>query len=143
MMYLEYEEVKRKYHKAQKHMDEILTEQEQLFVRTLPKAITYDKDHVQCSPYGEVLEDYMIAKEEKHIDDRLRKMRRVILDRQKLLDDKERELRRSREIIDMVYTFRFLDGMGINRISRLVNCSRASVYRALREIKKNLKVETF
>lgn len=138
MVYLEYEKIKRKYHKAQERFDAILTEQERLFVRTLPKAITYDKDHVQCSPYGDVLDDYVIAKEDKKIDDRLRKVRAIMIDRQRLLDDKERELRRSKERMDIIYTCCYLDGMGVNKISRIVNLSRPQVYRALQEIKKNI-----
>ena len=136
MIYLDYEECKIKYAQLQIQFNQVLTEKERLFTRTLPNAIRYDKDHVQSSPDSNVLEDYVVALEESKIDESLGRLRQLLEDRERLLELKEKELRKSRDKDDKIYRFRFLDGYGINKIARTLNYSKSQVYRILSQIEK-------
>lgn len=141
MIYPEYERCKFKYYAAQERFDAILTEQERLFTKTLPKAITYDRDRVQTSPSDTVLINYVIAKDDKGIDTQLKKVKRIMLDRKKLLEVKEEELRKSADITDRVYVMRYLEGYGVNKIVRILNYSKSHVYRIIEAIEKKSRWE--
>lgn len=137
MVYLEYERIKERYHTAQERFETILTEQERLLTKTLPSAITYDRDKVQTSPSDTILINYVIAKDERHIDDQLRKAKRLMMERKKLLDVKEEELRKSMDKYDRVYTLKYLDGYGVNRIARILCYSKKQIYRMVADISEN------
>lgn len=136
MIYLEYEMYKIKYAESQEQFNMILTEKERLFTKTLPIAIRYDKDKVQSSPTGNMLEDYIIAMDDEQINERLSQLRQLLSDRSMLLQLKENELRQSRDIPDRVYVHRFIDGHGINRIAKDLNYSKSQIYRILGQIRK-------
>ena len=136
MIYIEYEEYKNQYLKLQDSFNHFLTEKERLLTKTLPNAIRYDKDNLHTEPDGNPLEDYVIALDEKKIDENLDRIRKLLEDRKLLLECKEMELRSSRNPYDRIYTMRFLNGYGIKRICSEMNYSRAQVYRKLSNIKK-------
>ena len=108
MLYLEYERAKANFRSAQVMFEEALLEKERLFTITQPKAITYDKDVIQTSPCGDVLDRYVIALEDEHIEEKLRPFRELMMNRESLLDVKERELRKSADVFDKMYVYRFL-----------------------------------
>ena len=138
MVYLEYEKYKARFHELQENFNDVLLEKERLFTKTQPNAIRYDKDKVQVSIDGNSLEEYVIALEREHINERLGQLRIMMDDRHKLLMLKEEELRRSHELFDKIYVCRFLEGMNINRIARTLNYSRSQVYRDLQRMKKTI-----
>ena len=135
MIYMEYDLCKSKYIELQKKFDSVLTEKERLFTKTQPKAIVYDKDHVQTSHDVNIVEEYVVALEKGQIDDKLNNLRALLDDRWKLLMLKEIELRKSQCKEDKIYTYRYLDGYNIGRIAKILNYSKSQVYRILQEIK--------
>ena len=139
MLYLEYERAKTSFKTAQRRYEEVLLEKERLFTITQPKAITYDKDTVQTSPCGDVLDRYVIALEEKSIDEMLKPYRDMVLNMESMLEVKERELRKSPDRYDRIYTCRYLDGMSIRSIARHLNYSKSEIYRGLQGIQKKLR----
>ena len=139
MLYLEYERAKANFRSAQVMFEEALLEKERLFTITQPKAITYDKDVIQTSPCGDVLDRYVIALEDEHIEEKLRPFRELMMNRESLLDVKERELRKSADVFDKMYVYRFLEGMSIRGISKIMNYSRAQTYKKLQSIHKKIK----
>lgn len=138
MLYLDYERAKARFYASQKMFETALLEKERLFTITQPKAITYDKDTVQTSPNGDVLDNYLIALEEGKIEEKLAPIRRMLTDREMLLHVKERELRESPDRHDKVYVCRFLDGMSIRGIAKALNYSKSEIYRTLQSIKKHI-----
>ena len=138
MVYLEYEALKAKYRRIQEQYDAVLTEHERLFTKTLPSAITYDKDTVMTSPSADMLANYVIAEEEKGIDDQIRKLRRLLKERRRLLMAKEEELRMSKNKSDIIYTLKYLDGFGVHKIANTLHYSVSQVYRTLEKIEKRL-----
>ena len=111
----------------QKRFDAVLTEKERLFTKTQPNAITYDKDHVQMSHDGNVLEDYVIALETGEIDKKIDNLRGLLDDRGKLLRLKEEELRKTHAVNNGVAKYT-LDGELI--------CVYTSLAQAARDVSK-------
>lgn len=138
MLYLEYEKAKASFTRAQMMFEDALLEKERLFTMTQPRAITYDKDTVQTSPCGDVLDKYVIALEDEKIEEKLRPFRELMLNSESLLEIKERELRRSPDRFDRIYTCRFLDGMSLRAIAKDLNFSKTEVHRNLQSILKNI-----
>ena len=138
-IYLTYEEYKRNYYKVQKLYNEILEEKEKLFAKTQPKSIKFDKINVDGGNVSNSFDDYLIIKEKKQIDKRLNEIKIISEDRKKLLDAKEDELRKSKEWIDKIYIYKYIENLQVRKIIHLVPYEEAQVYRKLEEIKKTLK----
>ena len=139
MVYLDYEVFKIRYYDTQRKYNEILSEKEELFTRTQPNAIRYDTDKVSGGGGTNLFDEYLIAKEEKQIEQRLAECESLLIKRKKLLEAKEYELRVSKDTIDKIYTRRYLDKMRVNRIASMIGYSESQVYRILQIIEKSLK----
>lgn len=138
-IYLTYEEYKRNYYKVQKLYNEILEQKEKLFAKTQPKSTKFDKINVDGGNISNSFDDYLIIKEKKQIDKRLDEIKIISEDRKKLLDAKEDELRKSKEWIDKIYVYKYIENLQVRKIIHLVPYEDAQVYRKLEEIKKTLK----
>ena len=107
--------------------------------RTLPSAIRYDKDKVQNTVDDNPLEDFVISVEEQELDVKIARLRRHLEDWRVLMDVKEGELRKSQVLIDRVYVMRYLDGLSVNKICRILHYEKTRIYELLTEIAKNGK----
>lgn len=135
MVYLEYERYKRSLAEVQTAFDRALLEKERLFMQTQPSAVRYDKDAVQTSnSENYTLENYVI--ESEAIDKELNIYREILIDRERLLELKEKELRSSGDKYDKVYVMRYLDGIGSRKIMRTLNYSKSQFYRMIDEIER-------
>lgn len=139
MLYLQYEDFKNKYHDTQKAYDEILTEKEELFTKTQPQAVQYDRDRVSGGTASNKFEEYVIAKDKKRIDERITEVKEILEERERLLRQKEKELRKSANIFDKVYYMRNIDRMRIYKIANACHYSEAQIYRILHVISESLK----
>ncbi len=139
MLYAEYHALKAKYLNAQTQYDAILTEQEELFARTQPTGVKYDKERVTGGNPQNPFDEYITAKERKRIDERLKEVKGILDGRKELLTLKERELRASKEWNDTIYTYYFLDGLTITQLEARIPYSRVQIWRKLNKIKDNLK----
>ena len=138
MIFREYELEKKRFREAWELLAEVLTEKAQLFARTQPQAIRSDKEKVSGGEAGDAFSEYLIAKERNNIDARLEEAKRIVDDGLKILELKEKELRRSRRLHDEVYTMRYLDGKSASEISNKKAYSRGRIYQILAEISKEL-----
>ena len=148
MIYLEYEEYFIKYKAAQRAYESILTEKESLFQRTQPKSTMgeYEREFDKEISVGGVggsrvnlIEEYVIEVEEKHINERLEAARSILDDRAALLSQKEQELRKSKRIDDELYILRYLEHKRIKDIARMLNYSEPQIYRRLKYIRQKIK----
>lgn len=137
MVYLDYEAFKAKYLETQRSFDAILQEKEELFARTQPNAVRFDKERVSGGKIPNPFEDYMIAKEKKQIDQRLAEAKSILDDRERLLRLKEAELRASKAVIDRVYVLRYIERMRVYKIMRKLNYSERQIYRMLETIEES------
>ena len=140
-LFASYEQTKRRYIETQRLLETILNEKEELFTRTQPKAVVYDKEKVTGGKNENAFEDYIIAKERKQIDQRLQEARSLAEDRKNLLALKESDLRGSKDIRDKIYTAKFIDRYRNYKIARMFHYSRSQIDRYLSFIRKVLKEE--
>ena len=136
VIYLEYESFRLKFHQIQERFDEALTEKEKLITKAMPSATRYDKESVKCNSNGNPNEDYVIALEEKKIDEKISRLRRELEKREKLLEMKEKELRKSQEIHDKIYLLKKVDGKSIDDVAFMLNYSRSWTYKMWHQIQK-------
>lgn len=139
MIYIIYEEYKNKYYETQKKYDDILNEKERLFMITQPSSSKFDKERVSGGATDNTFDRYLILKEEKKIEQRLKEVRSILDDRERLLKIKEQELKESTDIYDKIYKYRYIDKMKVYKICKLVGYSEAQVYRILDSIRKSLR----
>lgn len=137
--YTDYESYLVRYEYIQVQFVRVLLEKEKLLTRTLPSAIRYDKDKVQNTIDDNPLEGYIISVEEKELDIKIARLRRHLDDWRVLMDVKEGELRKSQVLIDRVYVMRYLDGLSVNKICRILHYEKTRIYELLTEIAKNGK----
>ena len=137
--YIDYERYLVRYESIQERFVKVLLEKERLLTRTLPSAIRYDKDKVQNTIDDNPLEDYIIGVEEEELDAKISRLRRYLDDWRVLMDVKEGELRKSQVLIDRVYVMRYLDGLSVNKICRILHYEKTRIYELLTEIAKNGK----
>ena len=139
-VYIDYEIYKCKYLEIQAKYNEILTEKENLFTKTQPNAIRYDKLQIEGGKLvGNGFDEYLIAKEEDKIDERLTEARQLLEDRERLLKLKEKELRASKDKLDQIYCMRFVDNKRPYAIARALNYSESQIYRILDKIQKDIR----
>lgn len=138
MLYIEYQDYKNKYVEAQRKYDEILSQKEKLFSMTQPKATTFDKERVSGGVSTNTFEEYLIAKEEKKIDEQLEEIKSILDDRERLLVIKEKELRISKDWHDKIYTYYFIDKLSTYKIEKRVPYSQKQIWNIVEKIKSNI-----
>ncbi len=140
-IYIAYEECKRKYNDLQKIYIGILEEQEELFAKTQPKSLNLNKISVAGGKKSNLLDDYLILKSKKQIDKRLKEIQALMTDRKILLDKKELELKNSKEWIDKLYVYKYLEKYKVKKIINLMPYESAQTYRMLNEIRSSLQAK--
>ncbi|MBP5424289.1 MAG: hypothetical protein J6Y78_17795 [Paludibacteraceae bacterium] len=138
MVYLEYEEYKRKYHEIQKQYDRILLENEELFQRTQIQGIDYGREKVNGGKGSNVMELYIAEKDFRKIDERLAEVKILLDGRKRLLDLKREELRDSKELVDKVYRMKYLDHLKVREISDKLCYSKTQLYRIVEKIDEEI-----
>lgn len=139
MIYLEYERLKTKYNEAYNAYDEIIAEKERLFEMTQPHGIRYDGERVSGGGNKNPFDEYLIAKEQSRIDERLEEARAILEDRKLILDAKKRDLRESKDVYDKIYRLKFIERWKIYRIATFVSYSEPQIYRIIKAIKRRIK----
>ena len=138
MLYLDYERFRKNYLEAQHIYDEVLSEKEELFARTQPKAVQFDKEPSIGGDKGNPFDSYLVEKERKRIDERLTEAKLILNERKDLLKLKEQELKNSNDIYDKIYRLRYIVRWKVSKISRETGYSESQVYRICGQIVKNL-----
>ena len=133
---IKYECAKTSYERSLASYSRILTQKEELFQRTQPKAIAIDPDRVQGSGDSNPLEAYMVRKEELQIDARIEEARSILMHREELYRQTERILRASNGTWVRIYVDRYLDNDSVAWISRQMHFSKRNIYKILERIRK-------
>ena len=142
MKYLEYHKRYTEYRQSQDDLNDILNEWVLAFQRTQPKSMTYG-DKVQRSVTGSVLDDYVIELEDKRLRERIKAAEEIMDVKARLLEISEKELRRSRDIYDIIYACKWIDGMKPKDIYRKIDLmgisySESRIYEITRTIKRRI-----
>ena len=126
------------YEWSMKVYTELLAQKEQLFSRTQPQGITYDKDKVDVSPNGTPFDSYIAVMEQTKLDQRIETARSIMQGYKEVLQEREKALRHSKDIDDRIFRMRYIDHMKPRSICGHVHYSRSEVYRRLSNIEKIL-----
>lgn len=136
MIYIEYEQAKAGYDYAVEIYKAVLSEKEELFQITQPTATVFDKERVEGGLTPDAYNRYLEEVERRHLDERLTDARQFVEHRKYILEDKEEELRRSKDRLDRIYRLRHIQGLSVETIAIRTNYSRSQIFRILRKIKK-------
>lgn len=139
MIYIEYHNCKKKYEEIKKLYEQIVEEKERLFLKTQPKAASIDKVSVDGGSRNNLFDNYLMEKEKKQLDMKLAEVKVLIDDRYRILFDKEKELRASKEWIDKVYVYKYIELLSVKKILHLIPYEEAQIYRMINEIKRRIQ----
>lgn len=139
MEWEEYEALKKRYADAQKAYDEVLSEKLAIFERTQPNAVQYDRDRIMAGGAENALEIYVVQIE--RIDTRLRIAEDIMEACRTRVRLKEDDLRASTELWDRIYRMRFLDRLRVVKIAEIIHYSEPTIWRILRKIEHQRKVD--
>lgn len=138
MLYVECEKYKKTYHAAIEEYNAILDEQSKLFLRTQPGSMDYSKDSSKSSKKENAFDTYLIQKEKKDIDNRLKEQYKILQGRKLIYELKREELELSNDIYDKIYRYYYLDKLSIRKIEKRVYLSKSEIDRKLKIIAKNI-----
>lgn len=142
MLYLEYELARIRYKSAREDYEELLNEKERLFRKTQPKSVQFDKERVNGGTPENAFETYIIELERKGINERLENLKDALDERQGILERLEADLRRSKDITDVIYVCKYIEHIQIGDIAEMVSYSRSQVYRIIEKIENRVKDAT-
>lgn len=139
-MYLEHNKRWNEYIQAQQDLQNVLDEWEVVFQRTQPK-VKYG-EHTSGSPVNKV-EEYVIEVERRQLRKRIEDAKEVINAKKELLDIAEEQLRKSRDIYDLIYTKKWVDHKRPKDIYRELDFmgmsySRSHIYVVIKRIRQQI-----
>ena len=139
MLYMEYELLRRRYIDIRLTWDALMEEKERLFSRTLPTAVQLEKEKVSGGTPHNSFDEYLIRKEQLHIDEQIKEAESIIESRWQMLNAKEKELRASKNLHDRIYVMRVIDHSRVVNIARKIGYSESQIYRILEVIEGNIE----
>ena len=146
-LYLEHRGYYLSYLEAQKKLEDIINEYEAILAKVQPKSSLaehereFSKETI-LPPSGKKInkaEEYAITMEQRKIRERLFDAKLILQERFNLLDLKEQEIRKSKDIYNRIYTLKWIDGMKAETIIEETGYSRSQVYNILKHISKQIE----
>ena len=138
MVYIEYERLKKQYEFMQGICDQILREKERYFTKTQPNAIRYDRLNVKGGAKDNSFDEYLDDCDRHKIDQRLDEAIKTLRARAELVAIKEEQLRKSKELENIVYTMKFIDNAKTKTIAMALGYSESQVYRLIQKIQERI-----
>jgi hypothetical protein len=137
MYYLEHNKRYCDYLQAQRDLNEVLEEYMIVFQRTQPKG-NYS-ERISGSPKNKT-EEYVIELDRRQLNRRIADAKLIIQAKKDLLDMAEEQLRKSKDIYDLIYTKKFVDRKRPKDIYRELdlmgmNYSRSHIYEIIKRIR--------
>lgn len=146
-LYLEHRKLYLQYQEALQRVEDVLNEYETISAKIQPKSSLaehereFSKETI-LPPSGKKInkaEEYAIAMEQHRIEERLHSSKLILQERTELLKLKEIELRKSRNIYNMIYTAKWIDGLKSEVIVKQTGYSRSQVYNIIGHLTKQLE----
>ncbi len=139
MLFVEYNEQLKKYKNSKKCYYNLLEHKARIYLKTQPKSVQLEDDYVNNGSKNNnrfLLFVIELEKNEKELQDAKNE-----LELQKfLLEEKEKELKESDELLDIIYLDYFIKKEKVNNIAKKINYSREQTYRYIKKIKKYLNM---
>lgn len=136
--YLEHYKCWSEYMQAVDDVKAVIDEYILVFQKTQPKAQVYG-DKVQSGMPANKVEEYVIEMENRHIRERIADAQRALQVKKELLDLTEQDLRKSKDVYDVIYVCKYIDKLKPKELyKRLdfmgISYSRSAMYRAIKRI---------
>lgn len=133
MIFIEYEELKEKFNKAQKEYDKLLDQKEIIILSPQVKSTQIKVCTSTSNKKTDKTLEYLISLEE--LMPKLNESRSLLGEREYLLKLKKLQLVESQELLDKVYVMRYIENMPVKHIARNLIYSKQRIYQLLEEIK--------
>lgn len=140
MVYIEYYKCKKEYEESYNRLRNYIDKKTMLFIRTMPSAVVGKEVSVQGGIKTNPFEEYMQKKEALHIDEAIIEAKAILNEKKVLLDNKEIELRKSKDWYDIIYCYYFVDKLTIRSIARRIPYSPSQTGKIIKKIRQNLKM---
>ena len=146
-LYLEHRRAYLLYVQAQEAYERIINEYEVIAQRIEPRSPLaehereFSKEAILPPAGGKInkAEEYVIALQQARIKERLSAAKVVMQERFDLLSIKEQELRKSRDIYNLVYRLKWVDGLKADAIVQETGYSRSQIYNIIGHITKQIE----
>lgn len=145
-LYLEHRKLYLQYREAAQKVENVLNDYEIISAKVQPKSSLAEHERefspVVVAAFGQSInksEEYVIAMEQHRIEERLYSAKLILQERTELLKLKEEEIRKSKDIYNMVYTAKWIDGLKPDAIVKQTGYSRSQVYNILGHLTKQLE----
>lgn len=137
-MYLEYVELYFKKNQAEKDYNTAIDNKQKLLYTVMPHSIVPNDivNHLSSSTPGSNFINYSDRVAE--IDENIKNTRDIFDNRTYLLKLKEAELRESKDILDRIYVYYWLDKKKISKFYRLVGYTREYTYDIVDKMKTEI-----
>lgn len=145
-LYLEHRKLYLQYKEALQKVENVLNEYEVISAKVQPKSSLSEHERefspVVVAAFGQSInksEEYVIAMEQHKIEERLYSAKLILQERAELLKFKEEEIRKSKDVYNMIYTAKWIDGLKPDAIVKQTGYSRSQVYNILGHLNKQLE----
>ena len=139
-MYLEYAELFYKKRKSERDYNNAVDDKERLLYTVTPHSVIPKEIVNHISPSSNSYDKFVnYSAMVTEIDERIKHTKDVFNNRTYLLKIKELELRESKDLLDKIYVYKWLDGQKEKHFFRLIGYSRAQTYRIVDEMRKKIK----
>ena len=137
MIYLEYAELLKKYNDANRDFLDALDKKQELLCMVTPGATKYSEKTSQNTGQGDKKLIEYVSKIE-YVDKLITSTRNTRDITNYELKKKEKELRESKDVYDRIYVYKWLEHKSVYKFYRLLNYSKAQIYRKIEEMQKNI-----
>ena len=145
-LYLEHRKLYLQYREAVQKVENVLNDYEIISAKVQPKSSLAEHERefspVVVAAFGQSInksEEYVIAMEQHRIEERLYAAKLILQERTELLRLKEEEIRKSKDVYNMVYVAKWIDGLKPDAIVKQTGYSRSQVYNILGHLTKQLE----
>lgn len=130
------------YLQAQDVLNDVVNDYLVAFQKTQPHSPCYSG--IQYSGIVDKTADYVIEVESKHLKQRAEDAEKALHLKKEILDLKEADLRKSRDIYDLLYTAKWIDNKRVKDIIRDLDLkgiyySTSQIYEIIKRIKKEIE----
>ena len=140
-LFIEYHALKKEVDRLNYEFEKLLDKKSRIFAMTQPQASDVTKEMFPSAmSSNDKFLLYTIKTEE--IDRQIINKKNELGIKRYKLKLKLMDLRESKDILDRIYVYKYVDKLKVGRFYRLTHYSRPQVYRKLEEIKEKLKDET-
>lgn len=137
-LYEEHYEILKKYKKADKIYNKVLEKKALLVLKTQPKSVDTTKENVSG---GKNIDNFALFVEKlEKLDPEIQRTRNERSLQEYFLKKKTIELKNSKEVLDKIYYYRFVERLKVRYIPYKINYSRSRTYDLLKEIEETLNI---